>query len=321
MNFKKNFYIITFMLISSLSVFAANTTISKNGIVFAVSYNEKVNPGDAIFIKLKIDGKIKKAKTIEPIAFVEFHSEEKRLEKSNFYYLSSKKKNEMLSGIPISSFLHTGKFTLEITCQGFSEQDISFNLPVEVIEKEFDEYRLPISDDMTSLRTDTSPKRVSESELLNDTLSKITITDVYQYNQFVSPVKSTRRTSPFAQRRLYVYPSGKTSTGLHCGVDYGVPTGTEVSSCGAGKVVLAASRIVTGYSVVIEHLPGLYSIYYHMSALKVKEGQMVKQGDLIGLSGSTGFATGPHLHFEIRLNSICVNPDFFFSDFAFTEEK
>ena len=82
---------------------------------------------------------------------------------------------------------------------------------------------------------------------------------------------------------------------------------------------MAENRIATGWTVIIEHLPGLYSMYYHMSELKVKAGQMVKQGELLGLSGATGFANGEHLHWEMRLNSMIVNPDFFMNDFAFTE--
>ena len=79
--------------------------------------------------------------------------------------------------------------------------------------------------------------------------------------------------------------------------------------------------MTTGWSVVIEHLPGLYSLYYHMSELKVKEGDIVKEGQLIGLSGATGLATGPHLHWEMRLNMAAVNPDFFTEDFTFSSSN
>ena len=63
--------------------------------------------------------------------------------------------------------------------------------------------------------------------------------------------------------------------------------------------------------MVIEHMPGLYSLYYHLDSMNVKVGDMVKAGDMVGLSGSTGLATGPHLHWEVRLNGEAVNPDFF----------
>ena len=84
---------------------------------------------------------------------------------------------------------------------------------------------------------------------------------------------------------------------------------------------MAENRISTGWSVVIEHLPGLYSLYYHCSELNVKEGDMVKQNQLIAKSGATGLATGPHLHWEIRLNGSAVVPEFFLNDFAFEEKK
>ena len=82
---------------------------------------------------------------------------------------------------------------------------------------------------------------------------------------------------------------------------------------------MAENRITTGYSIVIEHLPGLYSLYYHLSEMKVQEGDYVKQGQLIGKSGSTGLATGPHLHWEIRLNGTAVRPEFFVRNFTFEE--
>ena len=84
---------------------------------------------------------------------------------------------------------------------------------------------------------------------------------------------------------------------------------------------MAEDRISTGWSVCIEHLPGLYSIFYHMSELKGEKGQTVNTGDLIGLSGATGLATGPHLHWEVRLNWEAVSPDFFTTDFAFEKES
>jgi murein DD-endopeptidase MepM/ murein hydrolase activator NlpD len=90
-----------------------------------------------------------------------------------------------------------------------------------------------------------------------------------------------------------------------------VPTGTEVRACGPGKVVLAGFRIVTGNSVVLEHLPGVYSLYYHLDKIEVSEGSMVDAGTVLGLSGATGLATGPHLHWEIRVSGENTDPDAF----------
>lgn len=144
--------------------------------------------------------------------------------------------------------------------------------------------------------------------------------DIFSLKKFTTPTESQRYTAYCGDRRTYVYTNGKSSTSLHYGNDYGVPTGTEVHSCAAGKVVLAESRISTGWSVVVEHLPGLYSLYYHMNELSVKEGDMVTQGQLLGKSGATGLATGPHLHWEVRLNGSAVRPEFFLNNFTFEED-
>ena len=76
----------------------------------------------------------------------------------------------------------------------------------------------------------------------------------------------------------------------------------------AGKVVLAQNRILTGNSIVLEHFPGIYSLYYHMDSLNVEEGDRVAAGANLGTLGATGLVTGPHLHWELRVNTIPVDP-------------
>ena len=73
--------------------------------------------------------------------------------------------------------------------------------------------------------------------------------------------------------------------------------------------MLAAERIVTGNTVVVEMLPGLFSLYFHLSEIDVKPGDIVEQGQVIGKVGMTGFATGPHLHWEIEALGVPVDPD------------
>ena len=73
------------------------------------------------------------------------------------------------------------------------------------------------------------------------------------------------------------------------------------------------SRIVTGNTVILEHLPGLYSLYYHLDKIAVSEGSIVEAGTILGESGSTGLATGPHLHWEIRVSTENADPDVFLS--------
>ncbi|GAB2848847.1 M23 family metallopeptidase [Streptomyces deserti] len=90
------------------------------------------------------------------------------------------------------------------------------------------------------------------------------------------------------------------SSGYHTGVDFSVPTGTSLKAVGAGTVVSAGWAGAYGNQVVIKLNDGYYAQYAHLSSLSVSAGQTVTAGQQVGLSGSTGNSTGPHLHFEIR---------------------
>ncbi|MGW0860547.1 peptidoglycan DD-metalloendopeptidase family protein [Streptomyces sp. NPDC002690] len=96
------------------------------------------------------------------------------------------------------------------------------------------------------------------------------------------------------------HQSGSWASGYHTGVDFPVATGTSVKAVAKGTVVSAGWAGAYGYEIVIRHGDGKYSQYAHLSALNVRAGQSVSAGQRIARSGSTGNATGPHLHFEIR---------------------
>ncbi|MFF4101762.1 peptidoglycan DD-metalloendopeptidase family protein [Streptomyces sp. NPDC001903] len=98
----------------------------------------------------------------------------------------------------------------------------------------------------------------------------------------------------------YKTPGAMWSSGYHTGVDFIASSGTTVRAVGAGTVVSAGWGGAYGNEVVIRHADGKYSQYGHLSQLSVSVGQSVAGGQTIGLSGSTGNSTGPHLHFEIR---------------------
>ena len=94
----------------------------------------------------------------------------------------------------------------------------------------------------------------------------------------------------------------------HQGLDFAVPPGTEVHAINSGIVTLARPMFFEGDCVVIDHGQGLLSLYLHLSDFKVKEGQQVRSGDLIALSGGTGRASGPHLHLAVRWQGVYVSP-------------
>ena len=126
---------------------------------------------------------------------------------------------------------------------------------------------------------------------------------------FIWPVSSSRKiSSPIGSR---VAPGGFGSTN-HKGVDIcNVGYTSSIYAVKSGKVLLTnTSGYGGGYGnyVVIDHGGGLTTLYAHMSSVKVSEGQMVSQGTVIGITGSTGASTGPHLHYEVRINGVYQNP-------------
>ena len=92
------------------------------------------------------------------------------------------------------------------------------------------------------------------------------------------------------------------------GIDWAVPIGTAVVASNAGVVTKAGWGSGYGYVVYIRHADGRETRYAHLSKVLVKAGQTVSQGQRIALSGNSGRSTGPHLHFEIRINGVAVNP-------------
>ncbi len=317
---------VIFALLLSTVAYAKEASFSNEEYDINVYYNELAAPGDAVFVRLKFTQgskktKVEKSRFEATTASLELWYGEKRVRRSVFYILeqdSNKNTQTMLTGIPLSSWWNPDPiWKLTIKYKLYGEKNLEFDLPFNITTKEFDKDYIPLDDRNTKISTNTSPERVSQSEKLTRVLETINPQNIYQTTAFTPPTPATRRTSTFASRRIYKYTSGKEVTGLHYGTDYGIPTGSEVRACADGRVVMAEMRISTGWTVVIEHLPGLYSLYYHQNELKVKEGDMVKAGDLIGLSGMTGLATGPHLHWEMRLNLEAVNPDFFTKDFTF----
>jgi len=106
----------------------------------------------------------------------------------------------------------------------------------------------------------------------------------------------------------------------HFGVDLGVPLGTRVYAVNDGKVVLASKLANYGKTLIIDHGLGIFSLYLHLSNFEVSLGEIVRRGQIIGLSGSSGYSTGPHLHFSIRDGKSRVDPILFIKTTKKTED-
>jgi murein DD-endopeptidase MepM/ murein hydrolase activator NlpD len=95
---------------------------------------------------------------------------------------------------------------------------------------------------------------------------------------------------------------------FHTGIDIAAPSGTAISAALPGKVTQVGASDIYGKFVVIDHANGLQTVYCHCSKILVEEGVMVREGNRIALVGSTGISTGPHLHFELRLDGLALDP-------------
>jgi murein DD-endopeptidase MepM/ murein hydrolase activator NlpD len=278
--------------------------ISHFSFVHAVSFRyaiipENPKPGEPVTIGVNI------ASGARTVALL---SDGKRLARSSFFTVPAQDKGQtfLAAILPVPSTTKPGMVTIVFEAATGNLGEIT----LEVAEREFVSEVIELNPVLTGVRTDPDPQKTAEAARLQGIINRIG-NENFCYDSFVPPVTATRRTSFFGDRRVYKYSNGGSDVSIHAGIDYGVPKGTVVSSCGPGRVVLARSRIVTGNSIVIEHLPGVYSLYYHLDSIEVEEGNLVNAGTRIGLSGATGLATGPHLHWEIRVSGENSDPDAF----------
>lgn len=129
---------------------------------------------------------------------------------------------------------------------------------------------------------------------------------------FVYPILSPKLTSKFGSRKHPIFKHVK----HHDGVDLAVPANSHVRAISAGKVIFADRYGGYGRLITVVHDDGFTSMYGHLSAINVKVGDKVKPGQVIGLVGKTGAATGNHLHFEWRKNGSPLDPLLVFPDLA-----
>ena len=147
-------------------------------------------------------------------------------------------------------------------------------------------------------------KEIVKEEILMEAVPKIVERGTKIPPTFIKPISGGKLTSRFGRRTA---PKKGASTN-HKGVDWGIPRGSTVVAASGGTVTKAGWGGGYGYVVYIKHPGGIETRYAHCSKVLVSAGQTVKQGQRIALTGNTGVSTGPHLHFEIRVNGTPVNP-------------
>jgi len=121
-------------------------------------------------------------------------------------------------------------------------------------------------------------------------------------------LKNSKVVSLFGEKRIYTYGGRPVSTSYHWGYDLASVKHSPVEAANSGKVVFTGFLGIYGNTVIIDHGYGLMSIYSHLAEFRVKEGDIVKKGQIIGVTDTTGLAFGDHLHFGVMINGLPVNP-------------
>jgi hypothetical protein len=121
-------------------------------------------------------------------------------------------------------------------------------------------------------------------------------------------MKNSAPMAGFGDKRTYRYQNTLVGESVHKGIDLASLQNSEVPASNSGKVVFCGDMGIYGKTVVIDHGQGIFSTYSHLSQISVREGQVLKKGETIGTTGSTGLAGGDHLHFGIMVQGVFVNP-------------
>ncbi len=240
---------------------------------------KKVGPGDIMVVKVK--------KAAAPV--------EGTYNGTPLHFNEIKGRYEAIVGIDL--YTRPGRYPLVITAGGRK-----LARKVRISKKKYPLQRLTLPPDEVTL----SPENEARADREQKELSAIWPVDSQRLwtGRFIDPLPGKEITTIFGVRRI-INGIPKSS---HSGVDLAVDIGEPVHAPNDGVVVLAEEQFFSGNSVIIDHGQGIYTMFFHLSAMKVKPGQAVMKGDVIGLTGETGRATGPCLHWGARVQGARVDP-------------
>ncbi|MDA0737879.1 MAG: M23 family metallopeptidase [Nitrospirae bacterium] len=173
---------------------------------------------------------------------------------------------------------------------------------VLLMKEDYKVQHLKLPKKMVDLDSKTLVRVKQEAKILHHAFDTA-LPDPLWNSSFIEPVQG-RVSGRFGSRRVINGESKRP----HSGEDIAAPDGTPVVAMNRGIVRLAMDHFFTGKGVILDHGLGLFSMYFHLSEVDVTQGQMVEKGDPIGKVGATGRATGPHLHWGVRLNGARIDP-------------
>ncbi len=205
-----------------------------------------------------------------------------------------------LVGVDLSA--KPGEYPVDIRIEYTDGRTSEHTARIRVVSGEFGLQRLKLPKRMVEPDKNTLERIKRERNTLMRIFGTTTM-ERFWNGGFIMPVEGPI-TSEFGLRRII----NNTPKARHSGVDIAAPAGRGVIASNRGKVVFTGELFFSGKTIVIDHGLGLYTMYFHLSGIRVKKGEMVEKGRVIGLVGSTGRSSGPHLHWGVRLNMARINP-------------
>lgn len=195
-----------------------------------------------------------------------------------------------------------GEYTTDVTFKMQDGRVDKRETLIKVQPTKFPTTELKVEDRYVELSPRDLARATREAKETNAIFAKIT-SEILWKDPFTVPIPGEKG-SNFGHRRIF---NGEPRA-PHSGADLHAKTGTPVHATNRGRVVLAKNLFFTGNTVILDHGLGIYSLYAHLSRIDVKPGMIMKNGQVIGLSGATGRVTGPHLHWGMKIQGARVNP-------------
>ena len=174
----------------------------------------------------------------------------------------------------------------------------------EVKDKAYKEQHLTVKRKHSNPPADQIKRIQKESRLSREAFNRFSDINKNTPYQNLLPPTTGPISSPFGLKRFF----NEQARRPHSGIDIAAPRGTDIIAPMDGEIVLTGNFFFNGNSIFIDHGQGLVTMYCHMDKLESEQGQKVKAGDVIGKVGSTGRATGPHLHWTVSLNNTRIEP-------------
>jgi len=249
--------------------------------------SDVLEQGDTLLIQIK---------TQSPLDEIEGNLE--GLTKINFFKLGE----DWMGILGISVKQKPGKYNLTIDS---SDGEI-FKKDLDIVERKFPVEEFLVSEELKKegyTQSKIAEELIEKEKPILDEIFKIFTPEVYFDNPFSYPLKEIEVTGEFGNIRK------EEETAIqHLGVDLKAGIGTPVYAVNDGLVLFSQETKMYGNTLIIDHGFGIFSFYSHLNELKFSTGEKVKQGDIIGLSGKTGYSIAPHLHFSIKINGSSVDP-------------